>query len=72
MTIFPKAVIRNSWPRIISLTASVCPGFCAGTRFPYPVVVSVVKLKNSTCCMSAGFVSPAKKTVGSWMIEISK
>jgi hypothetical protein len=43
------AVTRNSCPMSISATAKVWPGLPAGTRFPYPVVVSVVKEKNRSC-----------------------
>ena len=33
---------------IISMTASDWPGWPAGTRLPYPVVVRVVKLKKTS------------------------
>jgi len=44
--IFPTATTRNNCPSSASATASVCPGLAAGTRFPYPTVVIVTKLKN--------------------------
>src|SRR6476619_5533980 len=46
LMIFPTATTRNSCPTTASSTASVCPGLAAGTRFPYPTVVIVTKLKN--------------------------
>ncbi len=44
--IFPTATTRNSCPIKASSTARLCPGLAAGTRFPYPTVVIVTKLKN--------------------------
>ena len=54
----PTAITRNSWPMSISSTAKLWPGLPAGTRFPYPVVVSVVKEKNRSCGMSPSPLAP--------------
>jgi hypothetical protein len=59
LMIFPTATTRNNCPVTASSTANVCPGLAAGTRFPYPTVVTVTKLKNrSWLSEHAGDLTP--------------
>src|SRR6185437_9334993 len=63
LMIFPTATTRNSCPVTASSIANVCPGLAAGTRFPYPTVVIVTKLKNRSWLSEPGPAGPKNGTV---------